>query len=119
MSFAPIHPFRLSIGGRRQNPYRMASKFGAGVRESEDEWRRKRDSNPRASFPANGFQDRRFQPLTHSSTHEGSRVKTSSVITETMFGSCDHRPENSGKVDDLQSVRRIQELHYPTHAVLF
>ena len=30
-------------------------------------WRRKRDSNPRASFPANGFQDRRFQPLTHSS----------------------------------------------------
>src|SRR6266700_7821165 len=30
-------------------------------------WRRKRDSNPRASRPANGFQDRRFQPLTHSS----------------------------------------------------
>src|SRR5215471_3517000 len=30
-------------------------------------WRRKRDSNPRASHPANGFQDRRFQPLTHSS----------------------------------------------------
>src|SRR5579871_2680259 len=30
-------------------------------------WRRKRDSNPRASYPANGFQDRRFQPLTHSS----------------------------------------------------
>ena len=32
------------------------------------EWRRKRDSNPRASYPANGFQDRRFQPLTHSSS---------------------------------------------------
>src|SRR5215831_108950 len=31
------------------------------------QWRRKRDSNPRASRPANGFQDRRFQPLTHSS----------------------------------------------------
>ena len=30
-------------------------------------WRRKRDSNPRAPFDANGFQDRRFQPLTHSS----------------------------------------------------
>ena len=31
------------------------------------QWRRKRDSNPRASCPANGFQDRRFQPLTHPS----------------------------------------------------
>lgn len=30
-------------------------------------WRRKRDSNPRASCPANGFQDRRLQPLGHSS----------------------------------------------------
>jgi hypothetical protein len=32
-------------------------------------WRRKRDSNPRTSYPVNGFQDRRFQPLTHSSVH--------------------------------------------------
>ena len=31
-------------------------------------WRRKRDSNPRASCPANGFQDRRLRPLGHSST---------------------------------------------------
>ena len=30
-------------------------------------WRRKRDSNPRATFAANGFQDRRLQPLGHSS----------------------------------------------------
>ena len=30
-------------------------------------WRRERDSNPRAPFSANGFQDRRFQPLTHPS----------------------------------------------------
>src|SRR5262245_22903797 len=31
-------------------------------------WRRKRDSNPRTSYPVNGFQDRRLQPLGHSST---------------------------------------------------
>ena len=31
-------------------------------------WRRKRDSNPRASYPASGFQDRRLRPLGHSST---------------------------------------------------
>jgi hypothetical protein len=30
-------------------------------------WRRRRDSNPRDPFESNGFQDRRFQPLTHSS----------------------------------------------------
>src|SRR6266849_8392760 len=30
-------------------------------------WRRRRDSNPRGPFEPNGFQDRRFQPLTHSS----------------------------------------------------
>ena len=32
--------------------------------------RRKRDSNPRCGSPHNGFQDRRFQPLTHSSDVE-------------------------------------------------
>ena len=32
-----------------------------------DFWRRKRDSNPRTSFPVNGFQDRRLKPLGHSS----------------------------------------------------
>src|ERR1019366_6670212 len=31
------------------------------------QWRRKRDSNPRTSFPVNGFQDRRLKPLGHSS----------------------------------------------------
>ena len=35
--------------------------------QRREKWRRKRDSNPRAPFDANGFQDRRFQPLTHSS----------------------------------------------------
>ncbi len=37
-------------------------------------WRRKRDSNPRYSFPYCGFQDRRLKPLGHSSTHHRSRV---------------------------------------------
>ena len=35
---------------------------------NELDWRRERDSNPRAPFEANGFQDRRFQPLTHPSS---------------------------------------------------
>ena len=30
-------------------------------------WRRKRDSNPRTPSDVNGFQDRRLQPLGHSS----------------------------------------------------
>ena len=32
-------------------------------------WRRKRDSNPRGPSDPNGFQDRRLQPLGHSSNH--------------------------------------------------
>src|SRR6185437_3145317 len=32
-------------------------------------WRRKRDSNPRVPSGTNGFQDRRLQPLGHSSRH--------------------------------------------------
>ena len=31
------------------------------------QWRRERDSNPRYPFRHNGFQDRRYQPLTHPS----------------------------------------------------
>ena len=41
-------------------------------------WRRKRDSNPRASYPANGFQDRRLQPLGHSSITKLADSSTSS-----------------------------------------
>jgi hypothetical protein len=35
-------------------------------------WRRRRDLNPRDPFESNGFQDRRIQPLCHSSTRENS-----------------------------------------------
>jgi hypothetical protein len=41
--------------------------IGTFSRNEQINWRRKRDSNPRTSYPVNGFQDRRFQPLTHSS----------------------------------------------------
>ena len=34
-------------------------------------WRRRRDSNPRYRFRHNGFQDRRLQPLGHSSGRRG------------------------------------------------
>src|SRR6266849_11205212 len=33
-------------------------------------WRRRGDSNPRDPFEPNGFQDRRFQPLTHPSVFD-------------------------------------------------
>jgi hypothetical protein len=36
-------------------------------------WRRARDSNPRYDFSYNGFQDRRFQPLTQLSAIANSR----------------------------------------------
>src|ERR1035441_2974208 len=64
MSFQPpFEQLRLSNSTSARN---HTPNIGAGGHS--DNWRRKRDSNPRASRPANGFQDRRFQPLTHSST---------------------------------------------------
>ena len=46
-----------------------------------DEWRREGDSNPRAPFGANGFQDRRFQPLTHPSASFPGRLETCKSIS--------------------------------------
>ena len=40
-------------------------------------WRRERDSNPRYPFRHNGFQDRRYQPLTHPSAG-GTRIDCTS-----------------------------------------
>ena len=40
-------------------------------------WRRERDSNPRYPFRHNGFQDRRYQPLTHPSAERMRSVSTS------------------------------------------
>ncbi len=50
--------------------WRFKKKKASGKsngQRAESTWRRERDSNPRAPFGANGFQDRRFQPLTHPS----------------------------------------------------
>src|ERR1700691_3572192 len=44
-------------------------KFAAAAMQARffERWRRRRDSNPRDPFESNGFQDRRLQPLGHSS----------------------------------------------------
>ena len=47
------------------------------------EWRRRRDSNPRDPFESNGFQDRRFQPLTHSSVSKY-------IVQLLLAGFCDN-----------------------------
>src|SRR6185437_10206876 len=64
----------LSCGGSEcRLPWQGAAlrkRAGSGkwLRDSRARfWRRKRDSNPRTSHPVNGFQDRRLQPLGHSS----------------------------------------------------
>ena len=44
-------------------------------------WRRERDSNPRYPFRHNGFQDRRYQPLTHPSAR-------GTTLSLTVWGCC-------------------------------
>ena len=43
--------------------------------EFSEIWRRRRDLNPRDPFGPNGFQDRRFQPLTHSSVSNSNVLR--------------------------------------------
>jgi hypothetical protein len=62
-TFTPDLPNDKRTSGRTFEPARLAIL---------DVWRRRRDSNPRDPFESNGFQDRRFQPLTHSSVFNSS-----------------------------------------------
>ena len=50
------------------------------IENKQDSWRRKRDSNPRNPFEFNGFQDRRFQPLTHSSDSYPTRFTATRIM---------------------------------------
>jgi hypothetical protein len=59
---------RSEVGGTKaKGEVRGRQLEAKGSEALRGDWRRERDSNPRAPFEANGFQDRRFQPLTHPS----------------------------------------------------
>src|SRR5580658_17794 len=63
---------------RTPTPGSKGSRGVSKTIESDfDIWRRKRDSNPRTSHPVNGFQDRRLQPLGHSSASDYSGIRRS------------------------------------------
>ncbi len=67
--------------------------------------RRKRDSNPRDSFPPNGFQDRRLKPLGHSSAGKSIRLNVCENTTskKTWF----RRPRRKGsELHDEESGQR-------------
>ena len=48
-------------------PFSLSIRDKASASVYSMQWRRERDSNPRYLFRHNGFQDRRYQPLTHPS----------------------------------------------------
>jgi hypothetical protein len=70
---------RLRHGGRtdRSRANCVLPEAVYSHRGNFDVWRRKRDSNPRVSYPTNGFQDRRLQPLGHSSAFYLTRWRLS------------------------------------------
>ena len=75
-------PTRLADGGRdpsAPNPL-VSIPYGSL-------WRRDWDSNPGASFPANGFQDRRLRPLGHPSVQCPAWGAAGSMISRPcMYG---------------------------------
>src|SRR5690242_13720666 len=63
---------KIENGKRKMENWRVSGGLSMCLRAAEAlccevKWRRRRDLNPRDPFGSNGFQDRRFQPLTHSS----------------------------------------------------
>src|SRR5579871_2903054 len=85
-------------------------------------WRRKRDSNPRTSFPVNGFQDRRLKPLGHSSTDQrsGFRRFTQSLRACEALGQPGARGENrwSGSKSAASSRWELVQLFQGPASVL-
>jgi hypothetical protein len=65
--FIPLKnsPARTDLGANWHTPKLRPQT----TEKKQDIWRRKRDSNPREPFDSNGFQDRRIQPLCHSSVY--------------------------------------------------
>jgi hypothetical protein len=69
--------FSRTVAGERESACRESPSIGPNIevsaitlgteRKRMTDWRRGWDSNPRDPFGPNGFQDRRFQPLTHPS----------------------------------------------------
>ena len=70
-------------------------------------WRRKRDSNPRMSFPINGFQDRRHQPLGHSSAHYYARSSAATPFAQLSK----LKRFASPAVEGLRSVRKMRTFY--------
>src|SRR5208283_3126272 len=78
---------RKTAGARAESSFFLLAlcRGGHQCRCRSTNWRRRRDSNPRDPFESNGFQDRRFQPLTHSSAFN------SSVLFELAASLCHSR----------------------------
>src|ERR1035438_9621921 len=81
-SNGPYHQSVMHWSATNPNVHPNAPPQILGIHQP---WRRKRDSNPRASHPANGFQDRRFQPLTHSSSSHRIRFHPFESTVTTWF----------------------------------
>jgi hypothetical protein len=64
--------------------------------EFDEHWRRRRDSNPRDPFESNGFQDRRLQPLGHSSGSNLSALRDLGVHLRQLWNRNKVSPEEAG-----------------------
>ena len=74
MGFEPVKVFLLqgveNFGSQENEVFERANPYRTRDIIANVKWRRGRDSNPRNAQTLNGFQDRRFQPLSHLSEHD-------------------------------------------------
>src|SRR5262249_28019571 len=75
-----VSPDDTGLSDRAKHPWSASARVGRATARQpspafvSEDWRRGGDSNPRARFRANGFQDRRLKPLGHPSALRDSQV---------------------------------------------
>ncbi len=104
----PGLPLRATNGQRPSHPLPRSLKGGNRKVSSED-WRRRRDSNPRYSFPYTAFPMLRLQPLGHPSDNESRRQGG----THPDFRVSTHRPFQTHWPNLLAGFTCPDRLHYP------
>jgi site-specific DNA recombinase len=74
------------MGSKSQLLQTLVANGGANAVPTQGlKWRRERDSNPRYPFRHNGFQDRRYQPLTHPSAWGAVFDCKAKMTSQTQF----------------------------------
>src|SRR5688500_16039204 len=98
-----------------RQPSRVTRLPSRSSPQASEGWRRERDSNPRAPFGANGFQDRRLKPLGHLSIARRAGDSDGLGCHPSESAKCSRKSNRQGKRWAAGADRGHQRSRYPHH----